>query len=427
MKPKIAAFSVVFAVVCQSAAAQWAVTGTPVPQLAAFDTQMKTLMTANNIPSGAIAIAWQGRMVFAHGYSWNPGPSDIVTQPTSLFRIASVSKPITSTLINRLIQEGRLSPTATIGQYIDLTPRPGRTADARLSSITVRNLLEMLGGFGDPGAYGYDPVFNDVTVAQTLGIALPVSDANVIRYQNGEPLKANPGQTYYYSNYGYMLLGRIVESVTGMPYARYAQRVFNPIGVWNLRQARAHLSQRAPGEVAYHSGGQGPNVIDASGGTLPWEYGGSINEDRLSSFGGWVATAPDVLRWATNLDAPAAPNAILNQASIDRMFALPQNYPLPYNNGDYYYANGWAARNYGVAGITSWHAGSLPSTASYVVRSYNGFDIVILLNRRNENNPDATTNAMDNMLWTAYGQVTSWPTHDLFPQVLETIMRDGFD
>ena len=135
VKPIFAALSFVLAIACRAAAAQWTVTGTPVPQLAAFDTQMKNLMTANNVPSGAIAIAWQGRMVLAHGYSLNPGPDDIVTQPTSLFRIASNSKPITSTLVNRLIQEGRLSPTATIGQYIDLTPRPGKTADPRLAKM----------------------------------------------------------------------------------------------------------------------------------------------------------------------------------------------------------------------------------------------------------------------------------------------------
>ncbi len=409
------------------AGAQWTATGIEVPQLAAFDQQMQNLMVARDVPSGAIAVGWQGRLVLARGYSWNPGPDDIITQPTSLFRLASVSKPITSTLVHRLIQDGLLSATDAIGEFIDLTPRPGTGIDPRLPAITVRNLLQMLGGFGDPATLGYDPVFRDTVVAAGLGIPLPVSHADVIRYQSGEPLVADPGTTYHYSNYGYKLLGRVVEAASGMSYERYAQRVFNRIGVWNFRLARARQQERAPGEVAYHSGGQGPNVIDASGGNLPWEYGGSINEDTMDAYGGWVASAPELLRWLTNLDAPDAPDAILEAASLDAMFALPENFVGPYPSGSYYYASGWAVRDYGASGRTSWHAGSLPSTSTYVVRYRNGFDIAILLNRRNESNPDDTTNAMDAAVWTAYGQVTSWPAHDLFPQVLTTIMRDGFD
>src|SRR5690606_25727291 len=162
------------------ASAQWTATGQAVPQLVAFDTMMQNLMTSRAIPSGQVAVGWQGRLVFARGYSYNPGPDDIIVQPDSLFRIASISKPITATLVNRLIQDGQLSPSATIGSYIDLTPRPGTTVDPRLANVTVRNLLEMLGGFPDPSVAGYDPVFRDRTVAQALGIGLPVTHADVI-------------------------------------------------------------------------------------------------------------------------------------------------------------------------------------------------------------------------------------------------------
>ncbi len=407
------------------ASAQWTATGTEVPSLAAFDTQMRTLMTNANIPSGAIAVAWDGRLVLARGYSWNPGPNDSVTQPTSLFRLASVSKPITSTLVNRLIQEGRLAPNDTIGQYVDLTPRPGTTADPRLATVTVRNLLEMLGGFGDPATLGYDPVFRDRIVSQGLGIPLPVTHADVIRYQSGVALSTNPGSTYQYSNYGYKLLGRIIESASGMPYERYARRVLNPAGVWNLRLAKARVEERAAGEVAYASGGQGTSVIDNTSALRPWEYG-ALNQNTMDAYGGWVASAPELLRWMVNLDNPSSPRAILDQASLDRMFALPQNQGS-YTPGDYYYASGWSVRDYGATGRTTWHAGSLPSTSTYIVRNRNGFEIVILLNRRNESNPNATTNAMDAVVWAAYNQVTSWPAHNLFDEVLPTLMRDGFD
>ena len=413
-------------IIASPVAAQWTVTGQAVPQLAAFDTMMQNLMTSRNIPSGQIAVGWQGRLVLARGYSWNRGPDDLLVQPDSLFRIASISKPITATLVNRLIQDGQLSPNATIGSFIDLTPRPGTTADPRLATVTVRNLLEMLGGFPDPSTAGYDPVFRDRTVAQALGIGLPVTHADVIRYQNGVALSANPGATYAYSNYGYKLLGRIIEVAAGMPYARYAERVFNPVGIWDMRLARALPQLRARNEVAYHSGLSLVTVMDNSGATVPLEYGG-LNNDTMDSYGGWIASAPELMRWLTNLDNPAAPGAILDATSLARMFGLPQNHPLPYQPGDYYYASGWQVRDYGAQGRTTWHSGSLPSTSAYVVRYRNGFSIAVLLNRRNESNGNETINAIDSGMWTAYGQVTTWPAHDLFAQTLQVIMRAGFD
>ncbi|MEO7015751.1 MAG: hypothetical protein ABI067_04315, partial [Leifsonia sp.] len=65
------------------ASAQWTVTGTAAPQLAAFDNAMQTFMQNHAIPSGEMAVTWQGRLVLAHGYTLNPGPNDIVVQPQS--------------------------------------------------------------------------------------------------------------------------------------------------------------------------------------------------------------------------------------------------------------------------------------------------------------------------------------------------------
>jgi len=407
-------------------AAQWTATGQSVPQLAPFDTMMQDLMTPRNIPSGQIAVALNGRLVLARGYTWNPGPNDRIVQPDSLFRLASVSKPITATLINRLIQDGQLALTDTIGQHVDLTPRPGATADPRLATVSVRNLLEHLGGFPDPTLVGHDPVFRDRTVAQALGIGLPLAHADVMRYQFGDPLTSNPGTTYAYSNFGYKLLGRIVESAAGMPYARYAERVFNPIGVWDMRLARTLVQHRAPSEVAYFSALNGLTVMDNSNATVPREYG-ALNYDTMDAYGGWIASAPELMRWMTNLDNPAAANAILNQTSLDRMFGLPQNYPLPYTPGDYYYAQGWQVRDYGATGRNTWHSGSLPSTSTYIVRYRNGLEVAVLLNRRNESSGGEYNTLVGNGINTAAAQVTSWPTHDLFPSVLQVIMRNGFD
>ena len=408
------------------ALAQWQVTGTPVPELAPFDDAMQAIMTAHAIPSGEMAVTRQGRLVLAHGYTLNPGPDDIVVQPQSLFRIASVSKPITSTLINRLIQEGRLSLTDTLGEYVDLTPPPGETADPRLATITVRNLLEHLAGFAVYDTAGFDPMFYDANIAAALGISLPIGQPDIIEFMNGVALVTDPGTTYNYSNYGYLLLGRIIEAVTGMSYADYAASVLNPIGIWDMRLGRSLQQYRAPGEVFYDSGFFGTTVMDDSGDTVPFEYG-AFNIENMDAHGGWIVSAVELARWLSNLDDPNAPDAVLDETSIERMFSLPQNYPPPYNPGDPYYAEGWAVRDYGGGLRNTWHAGSLPSTTSYVVRTEYGWNYAVILNRRDESGQAPYENEVDAAMWNAYDQITTWPDDNEFPHALPVIFRGGFD
>lgn len=424
MKPTLFGIVAGFALAA-NAHAQWQVTGTLVPALAPFDTAMQTIMTNHAITAGTMAVTWHGRLVMAHGYTLNPGPNDLVVEPDSLFRIASVSKPLTSTLINRLIQEGRLSLDDTLGEFVDLAPPPGEAADPRLATITIRNLLEHLAGFAVYSTAGFDPMFYDANIASALGISLPVSQHDVIEYMNGVPLVTAPGTTYNYSNYGFLLLGRVIESVTGMRYADYAKTVLNRIGIFDMRLGHSLEQYRAPNEVFYHSGFNGPTVMDDSGASVPYEYG-AFNIDNMDAHGGWIASSVELVRWLSNLDDPTAPDAILDQASIARMFSLPQNYPLPYHLGDYYYAEGWEVRDYGGGARNTWHNGSLPSTTSYVVRTQDGWDYAVILNRRDESGQTDYSVEVDNAMWNAYAQISSWPATDAFPEMLP-LFRAGFD
>ena len=412
---------------CSIVLAQWRVTGVDVPQLVAFDTAMKTIMTQQGATSAQLAITWQGRLVLGHGYSLNPTPQDIVTEPDSLFRIASVSKPITATLVQRLVQDGKLTLNQKLGEFVDLTPSPGRTADPRMARITVRHLLEHLGGF-DIAVLGFDPIGNDAAIASSLGVALPVSKANIIKFMNGISLSHEPGTTFAYSNYGYLLLGRIIEKVTGLTYEKYATSVFNPIGISTMRQARSLIQNRAPNEVFYRSKYANPSVMDNSGAILPLAYGGGNNMENFDALGGWVMSAIDMVRWLSNLDAPSSPNAILNQTSIDRMFAPPENYPLPYVTGNAYYGGGWFVRNYGGSSngsYNTWHDGALGGTTSYVVRLRSGLTYAAVFNIRNETASGDFHGDIDSAMGNVINQINQWPKSDLFPTtVVEYYNRD---
>ncbi len=113
--------------------------------------------------------------------------------------MASVSKPLTSTLVHRLQQDGGASTSDTLAQHLDLSPQPGQTADAMLGGITIRNLLEHLAGFNSPQGYGYDPVFNDAAIVSALGTDYPVLKSHIRTFMNGKALANAPGTTYNYS------------------------------------------------------------------------------------------------------------------------------------------------------------------------------------------------------------------------------------
>ncbi|MFC1793461.1 serine hydrolase, partial [Planctomycetota bacterium] len=86
----------------------WCQAGPEVPELSAFDKTMKDFMISHKVSAGSLAITYQGRLVFARGYTWSKADSP-ATEPTSLFRIASLSKPITSAGILKLVEENQLS------------------------------------------------------------------------------------------------------------------------------------------------------------------------------------------------------------------------------------------------------------------------------------------------------------------------------
>jgi CubicO group peptidase (beta-lactamase class C family) len=336
-----------------------------------------------------------------------------------LFRIASISKPITATAISRLAQDGALSLSTPITNLVDLTPPPGQTADPRLAQATVRRVLQHLGGFGDPTVTGFDPMFADRTISQFFGTPLPVSQAQIIEYNSGRPLAHAPGSAYGYSNYGYLLLGRVIEAVTGMSYPNYVQQaVLGPLGITRMRQGRSAAGLKASTEVTYRDLKSSTTVLDTSGATVPNPYG-AFNLENMDSHGAWLASAVDLVRFATVFDLPAG-TTVLDQASVTATFGVPET---GINSDGSYYGYGWQVRpTSGGVGYNSWHNGSLDGTWTWLVRTYNGWSWAALFNQRDDaGDPTSSTyNAIDSALWSAADAVTSWPTGDLFPQYFPT-------
>lgn len=393
-------------------------TGAEIPELAVLDTTMLRCMTEHNLPGASLALTRNGKLLYARGFGWADLQALEPVQPTSLFRIASVSKPITAVAIIKLMQEGRLELRDRVFDILQVTPHPepGAQPDPRLPDITVLHLLNHTGGW-DRARSG-DAMFFPVEIAQELGVDAPAGPEHIMRWLSGRPLDFTPGQEYAYSNYGYCLLGRIIEQITGQGYEEYVQaEVLKPLGITGMRIGRTQIGGRAEGEVVYYPTTQLERSVFQSnlGQKVPHPYGAWYLE-AMDSHGGWIASALDIVRFATAFQDKAN-SPLLTAESIETMFARPD---APVGNDAQgqprrnFYACGWAVdlpTPEGKPGQQH-HNGMLMGTAAVMRRRDDGLCWAALFNaalgRRDMYIGAPVVAGMEEAL----ASITSWPTAD---------------
>ncbi|WP_250563071.1 serine hydrolase domain-containing protein [Sphaerisporangium fuscum] len=376
----------------------WKVTGASGAGLSSFDTTLKTFMQARSISHASLAVVRKGKLVLARGYNWTADTS-FQAGPTSLFRVASVSKPVTATAVMKLVQDGKLSLSAKVAPLLGLST----AGDPRLANVTVLHLLQHLGGWDrDVSA---DPMFQDRAVAGALGVSLPVSQADIMRYTSKRALDSAPGSKYAYSNYGYMLLGKIIEKVSGMSYSAYVQqKVLAPVKIKRMVLGRSAKSLRRATEVPYFSQNTGTTVLDTSGTVVPAPYG-AFNIENMAAHGGWLSSAVDMAKFTTIFDAAG----VLTSTSISKMFAKPS---IGVNADGWYYGLGWMVRPV-TGGRNTWHDGSLPGTSTLMVRRFDGLSWVVLFDQRDDASK-LNYSDIDPALHRAADAVKTWPTTNLW-------------
>jgi CubicO group peptidase (beta-lactamase class C family) len=385
----------------------WRVTGRGLPGLGEFDLVIKTFMQTRDVTCGALAVTHRGRLVLARGYTWSADAA-LTTQPASLFRIASISKPITATVVLRLAQDGRLALTDRVAGVLGLAA----PADPRLHDVTVLHLLRHLGGW-DREVAG-DPLFDDAVIARALGKRLPVDRADIVQYVTARPLDHTPGTAYAYSNYGYLLLGEVIERAGGSAYADQVRRtVLDPLAIHRMRLGRTLVP--APGEVPYYSQYTAPTVMNASGDRVPGPYG-SFNHENNAFNCGWLASAVDLVRFATIYDGTTT---VLTAESVARALAPPETGTVSRSASGLrqgasgadrgrYYGCGWHVGQ----GYT-WHNGSLPGTYALLVRRFDGLAWAVLFDQRDDPSGERYAEIAPD-LHAAADDVGTWPAGDLF-------------
>jgi N-acyl-D-amino-acid deacylase len=299
-------------------------TGTSVPALSALDNVMQQALSRYSVKGGSLAVVKDGRLIFARAYGWADAESQTPAQPESLFRWASISKTLTAAAVMSLVDQGKLdrdSPIFTIlNQY---SPYNGKLGDARLTAITVRQVLHHTGGW-DRIISG-DPVTGDrtITASSATRTAFPPSRDTVIRYMLAQPHDFAPGARFAYSNFGYMLLGRVIEKVSGKSYeACVRESILTPSGLPRIQLGGSTLSARLPGEVKYYDYPGAPLVssyVSAAREMEPAPYG-FANFDLNDADGAWVSSVIDLAKLTALLDG-ARPRAPITADSFAAMIA----------------------------------------------------------------------------------------------------------
>ena len=386
-------------------------TGPAVPELASVDRVVTGLMARWGVPGAAVAVVRQGRLVLARGYGWADREARRPVAPDALFRIASLTKPLTSAAVLRLVEEGRLRLDDRPFEILkDLAPRAGARVNPDLGKITVENLLQHSGGW-DSGQ-SFDPMFRAREIAAAMGVPSPPGPEAIVRYMLDQPLQFSPGTRYAYSNFGYCVLGRVIEKVAGRRYGDYVQAsVLRPAGAACMRLGRTLRAGAAPGEVRYYGFpgiGLAPSVFPTGPKRVPWPYGGWSIE-AMDSHGGWLASAVDLARFVTAVDGRSR-RQILRPATIRQMVARPA--PPLWVGTDTWYGLGWQVRPAG-GDANWWHMGSLDGTTTLMVRAGDDMAWVALLNFRAKDS-DKLDGELDAAMWRAVEGVKTWPSHDLF-------------
>jgi len=383
------------------------VTGKADPDLAPFDRLMTSFVRENGVPGAALAVTRNGRLVYARGFGYADRETKSPVHPNSLFRIASVSKPLTAAAVLQLVERGKLRLEDKAFRILKLKPvfERGEKPDPRLGQITVRQLLQHTGGWDRDKSF--DPMFRSLEIAHVTGTPAPARPEAIIRYMLGKPLQFNPGERYSYSNFGYCVLGRIIEHVSGMTYQEYVRKeVLAPLGITDMHIGHTRLDQRAKNEVHYydqkHRTGQS---IFPRGGTVPAPYGLWYLE-AMDSHGGWIASAPDLARFAAAYNDPARCK-ILNAQSIATMFMEPAYFRGKPDAA--WYGCGWQVRRAGTDGLNTWHTGLLDGTSTLLVRRSDGLCWAVLFNQNNNTKGQNLADKIDGLVHAAADQVRRWP------------------
>jgi len=241
---------------------------------------------ANKQFMGSVLVAQDGKVVFSKGYGFANLEWDVPNSPTAKFRLGSVTKQFTAACILLLEERGKLKIDDPVKKYMPDAP-------AAWDKVTIFNLLTHTSGI--PSFTGFPDYASTEAIATT-------PEKLVARFRD-KPLEFQPGEKWNYSNSGYVLLGYLIEKISGQSYSQFVQdNIFTPLGMKDsgYDSNSAIIAHRAAGYAPSDKG-----LINA----------GYIDMSIPLSAGALYSTTEDLLRWEQGLFG----GKLLSVASLQKM------------------------------------------------------------------------------------------------------------
>lgn len=368
-----------------------------------FDAAIRRFMRYWDIKGASFALMKNDSLIYAKGYGYSNLQDSIECEVKNVFRVASVSKLITAVAVMRLCETGKLSTQDKVfgeeGILCDSLFLNYR--DKNIKKITVEHLLRHTSGFANPHG---DAAFNMDLVAKYLNKELPLSMDDMVLYATKLRLRAVPGGWFNYSNLGYIILSKVIEKSSGIPYETYVKdSVLAPIGCYDIHLAHNFSDEFLENEVNYYEVREAEPVPAYNGtDSLVMKSRGGNDVHGLYGAGGWVASPVELLKLVSAIDNCPIKEEFLSQESIDFMTLSDKKHKPA----------GWAT-------VTSreWlRSGSMAGTSALIKAQQDGYTWVFLSNSSSWTGP-GLSRQMNRDITRALKRVKKWPEVDYFTLV----------
>jgi CubicO group peptidase (beta-lactamase class C family) len=290
-----------------------------IPDLLAMDKKVNAYLSKWHMKGASLAITRGDSLVYAKGYGWADEENGLEMTPRHILRMASVSKLITAAGIMVLHDRGDLNINDTVFGPSGILNDSTITAlikDKNYYKITVEHLMRHQAGFRR------DPLFSSRDVMHQLQLDHAPEAEDFYRVVLNRRLKFAPGSWQSYSNFGYLLLSKIIEKVSGMPYDEFIRtEVLEPAGCYDMHIAGTYYEDKRDNEVRYYTHeGDGKYIEEYTDSDVMVErcYGGN-NIPLLSGAGAWCGSPAEIARFVASIDGrPEVPD-IITRESVDLM------------------------------------------------------------------------------------------------------------
>jgi CubicO group peptidase (beta-lactamase class C family) len=189
------------------------------PKQSQIEAAVARFMASTHVPGVAVAVVENGRYEWAQGFGLADVENNVPASEHTLFRLASISKPLTATAALLLWERGRLDLDAPVQNYCPAFPQ-------KPWPISTRQVLGHLGGIRHYKSNAQD----DPEIGNTKHFDDPIQAG--LNFFKDDPLVAQPGTSFHYSTQGYTLVGCVIEGALGGKYVDFMrQNIFTPAGM----------------------------------------------------------------------------------------------------------------------------------------------------------------------------------------------------